>query len=108
MCCLRSYNTRELLESRAIDYRSNRLNVTAGFDEFWSALNGERWGRIGSQRVEKLIIEAVERQGKCPVHQVGDEVVIEDSKINLKETNNLCLHAFASFSPLVGSSREGS
>ena len=34
----------------------------------------------------KLIIEVVEVKGRCPVHKVGDKIVVEGAEINLGET----------------------
>ncbi|EHR77541.1 hypothetical protein OCC_10569 [Thermococcus litoralis DSM 5473] len=57
--------------------------------------------------VERLIIKAVEIKGKCPVFKVGDKVVIEGPKVNLKETDAICTHAFASFLPYIVALRKG-
>ena len=43
-----------------------------------------------------LEIEVVKVRGKCPVHKVGDKVVIDDPKIVLKKTDALCTHALSS------------
>jgi len=57
--------------------------------------------------VEKLIITVVEIKGKCPVFKVGDKIVIEGPKVNLKETDAICTHAFASFLPYIVALRKG-
>lgn len=50
--------------------------------------------------MEKLEIRVVEIRGKCPpVFKLGDKIVIEGPKINLKETDAVCTHAFASILP---------
>jgi uncharacterized repeat protein (TIGR04076 family) len=42
-----------------------------------------------------LEIEVVEVRGKCPVHRVGDKIVINGASIVLDETDALCIHAFS-------------
>ena len=54
-----------------------------------------------------LIIEVVEIRGQCPVHKLGDRIVIEGPSINLKETDNLCIHALAPLLHYVVALREG-
>ncbi|ASJ01962.1 TIGR04076 family protein [Thermococcus profundus] len=57
--------------------------------------------------MEKLEIRVVEIRGKCPVFRVGDRIVIEGPAINLKETDAVCTHAFASFLPYIVALRKG-
>ncbi len=45
-----------------------------------------------------LEIEVCEVRGKCPVHKVGDKIVVDDPKIVLGKTDVLCTHAL---SPLL-------
>jgi uncharacterized repeat protein (TIGR04076 family) len=40
-----------------------------------------------------LEIEVVEVRGSCPVHKVGDRIMIDGAKIILNETDALCVHA---------------
>lgn len=40
-----------------------------------------------------LEIEVVEVRGKCPVHKVGDKIVIDAARIVLDKTDALCIHA---------------
>jgi uncharacterized repeat protein (TIGR04076 family) len=40
-----------------------------------------------------LEIEVVEVRGRCPVHKVGDKMVIDGPKIALEKTSALCIHA---------------
>lgn len=40
-----------------------------------------------------LEIEVCQIKGKCPVHKVGDTIVIDDPKILLDKTDALCVHA---------------
>ena len=42
-----------------------------------------------------LEIEVVEVRGKCPVHEVGDKIVIDGAKILLDKTDALCIHALS-------------
>ena len=43
-----------------------------------------------------LEIKVVEVRGNCPVHKVGDSIVIADPKIILEKTDELCTHALSS------------
>ncbi len=43
-----------------------------------------------------LEIEVCEVRGKCPVHKVGDKIVVDDPKIVLGKTDVLCTHALSS------------
>ena len=54
-----------------------------------------------------LVIEVVEIKGKCPVHKVGDKIVINGPKIDLKRTDNVCIHALSSILHYVVALREG-
>ncbi|MCW4021425.1 MAG: TIGR04076 family protein [Candidatus Bathyarchaeota archaeon] len=42
-----------------------------------------------------LKIEVFEIKGNCPVHKVGDKIVVDGPKILLAETDALCIHALA-------------
>ena len=39
-----------------------------------------------------LEIEVINIKGRCPVHKVGDKIVIDDPKIILEKTDALCVH----------------
>jgi len=54
-----------------------------------------------------LEIEVCEMRGKCPVHKVGDKIVIDDSKIVLRETDALCTDALSSLLHYVPALEEG-
>ena len=41
----------------------------------------------------KTVIEVTKISGKCPIYKVGDKAVIEDSALNLKETDAVCMKA---------------
>jgi uncharacterized repeat protein (TIGR04076 family) len=40
-----------------------------------------------------LEIEVVEVRGNCPVHKLGDKIVIKEASILLDKTDALCTHA---------------
>ena len=42
-----------------------------------------------------LEIAVVEVRGKCPVHKVGDKIVIDGARIVLDRTDALCIHALS-------------
>jgi len=42
-----------------------------------------------------LEIEVIEVRGKCPVHKVGDRIVIDGPRIVLDKTDALCIHALS-------------
>ena len=43
-----------------------------------------------------LEIEVCEIRGQCPVHGVGDKILVDDPRIVLRETDALCVHALSS------------
>jgi uncharacterized repeat protein (TIGR04076 family) len=48
----------------------------------------------------KLIIEVIEIEGTCPVYKIGDKIVLDEGyKVNLEETDSMCLHSLASIIP---------
>lgn len=48
----------------------------------------------------KLLIEVTDIKGQCPVYAVGDRIVVDDGyRVNLKETDAICLHSLASLMP---------
>ena len=54
-----------------------------------------------------LVIEVCEIKGICPVHKVGDRIVIDGAKIILDETDALCVHALSSLLHYVVALEEG-
>jgi uncharacterized repeat protein (TIGR04076 family) len=38
------------------------------------------------------VFEVAEVRGKCSVHKVGEEIVVEGPRIDLERTDNLCIH----------------
>ena len=50
--------------------------------------------------MNKLIIKVLKIKGTCPVYKVGDRIVIDEGhKLNLKETDSVCMHSLASVMP---------
>ncbi len=47
------------------------------------------------EEIGLLEIEVVEVRGKCPVHKVGDKIVIDGASIVLDRTDALCIHALS-------------
>ena len=54
-----------------------------------------------------LEIEVCEIRGKCPVHKVGDRIVIDGPRIVLEETDAVCVHALSSLLHYVLALEEG-
>jgi len=54
-----------------------------------------------------LEIEVCEVKGSCPVHKVGDRIVIDGARILLEETDALCVHALSSLLHYVVALDEG-
>jgi len=54
-----------------------------------------------------LEIEVVEVRGSCPVHNVGNRIVIEGPEIVPEETDALCAHALSSLLHYVIALEEG-
>jgi len=46
--------------------------------------------------VHRLVLTVKEIRGKCPVHKVGDRIVVESPKIDTDKTDALCVHALGS------------
>lgn len=54
-----------------------------------------------------LEIEVSEIRGKCPVHKVGDKMIIDGPRIVLEETDAVCVHALSSLLHYVIALDEG-
>jgi len=50
---------------------------------------------------QRLVITVKEIRGKCPVHKVGDRIVVEAPRIVCAETDALCVHALGSMLSMV-------
>jgi len=46
--------------------------------------------------LQRLILTVKEIRGKCPVHKLGDRIVVESPKIATAQTDTLCIHALGS------------
>jgi uncharacterized repeat protein (TIGR04076 family) len=56
----------------------------------------------------KLVIEVIEIEGKCPVYREGERIVLDEGyKVNLKETDNICMHSLGSLLPYYNALAKG-
>jgi uncharacterized repeat protein (TIGR04076 family) len=46
--------------------------------------------------VNRLIFTVERIEGMCPVHEVGDRIVVEDPELILEETDRVCTYALSS------------
>jgi uncharacterized repeat protein (TIGR04076 family) len=58
-------------------------------------------------RESMLEIKVCDIKGKCPVHKVGDKIVVDDPRIVLEETDAVCVHALSSLLHYVIALDEG-
>lgn len=50
--------------------------------------------------MNKLTIKVLKIKGTCPVYKTGDKIVIDEGyKLNLQETDNVCMHSLATIMP---------
>ena len=50
--------------------------------------------------MDRLIISVKEVKGNCPVYRMGDKIVLDEGyRLNLKETDNVCMHPLSSILP---------
>ena len=54
-----------------------------------------------------LEIRVCEIRGKCPVHKVGDRIVVDGASIVLDKTDALCVHALSTLLHYVVALDEG-
>jgi len=54
-----------------------------------------------------LEIKVCDIKGKCPVHKVGDKIVVDGPRIVLEETDAVCVHALSSLLHYVIALDEG-
>nr|MDO8134919.1 TIGR04076 family protein [Candidatus Njordarchaeum guaymaensis] len=47
-------------------------------------------------KVYRLVLTVKEIRGKCPVHKLGDRIVVDSPEIITTKTDKLCLHALGS------------
>lgn len=55
----------------------------------------------------KLIIRVKEIRGNCPVFKKGDKIVIDGPKIDLTESDAVCIHALTNLATVLVALREG-
>lgn len=57
--------------------------------------------------MDRLLITVKEIKGNCPVYRIGDRIVLDEGyRLNLKETDNLCMHSLSSIKRLVSEFQE--
>ena len=57
--------------------------------------------------MDRLLITVKEIKGNCPVYKIGDRIVLDEGyRLNLKETNNLCMHSLSSIKRVVSEFQE--
>lgn len=50
--------------------------------------------------MDRLLVSVKEIRGNCPVYRVGDKIVLDEGyRLNLKETDNVCMHSLCSVMP---------
>lgn len=47
-------------------------------------------------KVHRLVLTVKEIRGHCPLHKVGDRIIVETPIIDVKKTDALCIHALGS------------
>jgi len=52
-------------------------------------------------KVHRLILTVKEIRGSCPVHKLGDKIIVESPKIVTAKTDALCVHALGSMLSMV-------
>lgn len=56
----------------------------------------------------KLIITVEEIEGHCPVHELGDRIVLDDGyRFNLDETTGCCMHSLGAILPFYNALAKG-
>ncbi len=56
----------------------------------------------------RLVVTVKEIQGKCPLYQVGDQLVLDKFYINTKKSKNVCMRAFSAMLTLLSPFIHGS
>lgn len=52
-------------------------------------------------KVQRIIVTVKEIRGKCPVHKVGDKIVVDAPEIVTAQTDALCVHALGSMLSMI-------
>ena len=47
-------------------------------------------------KVRRLVLTVKEVRGHCPVHKIGDKIVVDVPRIDTANTDTLCVHALGS------------
>lgn len=56
----------------------------------------------------RLIVEVIKISGNCPVYEPGNRIVLDDGyKVNMKETDSICMHSLASLLPYYNALANG-
>ena len=56
----------------------------------------------------RLIVEVIDISGNCPVYKPGDRIILYNGyKVNLRETDNICMHSLASLLPYYNALAKG-
>ena len=56
----------------------------------------------------RLIVEVIDISGNCPVYKPGDRIILDNGyKVNLRETDNICMHSLASLLPYYNALAKG-
>jgi len=53
------------------------------------------------RKVQRLIVKVKEIRGKCPVHKVGDKIIVEAPRIVTSQSDVLCVHALGSLLSMI-------
>lgn len=50
--------------------------------------------------MNRLVITVKEIKGHCPVYRIGNRIVLDEGyRLNLQETDNVCMHSLSSIMP---------
>jgi len=52
-------------------------------------------------KIQRLVVTVKEIRGKCPVHRVGDKIIVEAPEIVTAQSDALCVHALGSLLSMV-------
>jgi len=52
-------------------------------------------------KVQRLVITVKEIRGKCPVHKMGDKIILEAPEVVTAKTDALCVHALGSMLSMI-------
>ena len=58
-------------------------------------------------KVRRLVLTVKEVRGRCPVHKVGDKIIVEVPKIDTANTDTLCVHALGSMLSMLNALSRG-